>query len=50
MFTPSNVSDVRRRFYNVVRKAAQRAEAAAKYTGPPLKPPAFSITRHRRSA
>jgi hypothetical protein len=47
-FTPSDVQEVRRRFDDIVRKAAHKAEA------PPiaraLKPSVFSMIRQRKIA
>jgi hypothetical protein len=36
-FTPNDVQEVRRRFHDIVRKAAHKAEALPKQTARPLK-------------
>jgi hypothetical protein len=46
-FTPSDVSEVRRRFDRIVRKATENAEAAAKHFAAlkPSMPPVTSLRR-----
>ena len=50
IFTPSDVREVRRRFHDIVRKAAQQAAATPRQAARPLKPPVFAILRHRKTA
>jgi hypothetical protein len=50
IFTPSDVREVRRRFHDIVRKAAQHAAATSKQAARPLKPSGFSISRQRKTA
>jgi hypothetical protein len=49
IFTPSDVREVRRRFHDIVRKAAQQGAATSKQAARP-KPSGFSILRQRKSA
>jgi hypothetical protein len=46
-FTPSDVSEVRRRFDRILRRATENAEAAAKHFAAlkPAMPPATSLRR-----
>ena len=44
------LDEVRRRFHEIVRKAAQHAAAASKQAARPLKPSVFSIPRQRKTA
>jgi hypothetical protein len=50
IFTPSDVREVRRRFHDILRKAAQQAAATSKQAARPLKPSSLSVLRQRKSA
>jgi hypothetical protein len=45
-FTPSDVQEVRRRFHDIIRKAAHMAEALSKQTPTPV----FPMIRRRKTA
>jgi len=50
IFTPSDVREVRRRFHDILRRAAQAAAPTSKQAARPLKPSGFSIPRRRKTA